>query len=131
MSDNSQGELQGAVNAGNSLSAILGPLIATQLFAYFTHAENTPFYFPGAPFFAAGAMIVASASLFYITFFRYDLMHKKPVSHDPHSLDVAKPGEIATPPHNGSEEPEDPADDIEESEEEALELKKSEPKPPL
>ena len=126
--DNSQGELQGAVNAGNSLSAILGPIIATQLFAFFTTSEGAPFYFPGAPFFAAGIMIVASATLFYITFFRYDLIHKKPVAHDPHRPDVALPGEIAIPPHNGSSADED--DEVD-AETEALELEKSQPKPPL
>lgn len=126
--DNSQGELQGAVNAGNSLSAILGPIIATQLFAFFTTSQGAPFYFPGAPFFAAGIMIVASAALFYITFFRYDLIHKKPVAHDPHTPDVALPGEIAIPPHNGSSGDDD--DEIDE-ETETLELEKSKPKPPL
>ncbi len=103
--DNSQGELQGAVNAGNSLSAILAPIVATQLFAYFTTSQSMPVYFPGAPFFAAGIMVLLSGSLFYITFFRYDLMHKKPVAHEPHKPDIALPGEIAIPPHDGSEEP--------------------------
>ncbi|MBU1174354.1 MAG: TCR/Tet family MFS transporter [Alphaproteobacteria bacterium] len=125
--DNSQGELQGAVNAGNSLSAILGPIIATQLFAFFTTSDGAPIYFPGAPFMAAAFMVLASGILFYVTFFRFDLMHAKPVAHDPHAPDIAKPGEIAIPPHNGSERPEDPADE----EDEALELKKSAPKPPL
>ena len=124
VSDNSQGELQGAVNAGNSLSAILAPVIATQLFAFFTTSESTPFYFPGAPFFAAGIMVVLSAGLFYITFFRYDLMHKQSVSHDPHAPDIAKPGEIAVPPHNGSKDPEN-------TEETEIDLKKSQPQPPL
>lgn len=100
--DNSQGELQGAVNAGNSLSAILGPIIATQLFAFFTTSESTPIYFPGAPFFTAGIMVLASGALFYLTFFRFDLMHVKSVAHEPHAPDIAKPGEIAIPPHNGS-----------------------------
>ena len=79
--DNSQGELQGAVNAGNSLSAIVGPIVATQLFAFFTTSPNAPGYFPGAPFFAAGIMVLASAILFYVTFFRFDLMHSKSVAH--------------------------------------------------
>ncbi len=108
--DNAQGELQGAVNAGNSLSAILGPIIATQLFAFFT-SEGAPFYFPGAPFFAAGIMVLLSAVLFYVTFFRFDLMHTKPVSKTPHVLDIAKPGEIAIPPHNGSDDDENENDE--------------------
>ena len=104
--DNAQGELQGAVNAGNSLSAILGPIVATQLFAFFTTSEGAPFYFPGAPFFAAGIMVLLSAILFYVTFFRFDLMHSKPVSKTPHAFDIAMPGEIAIPPHNGSDDDE-------------------------
>jgi len=109
--DNSQGELQGAVNAGNALSAILGPIIATQLFAYFTSSPDAPNYFPGAPFFAAGFMIIASGILFYVTFFRFDLMHSKSVSKMPHVLDIAKPGEIAIPPHNGSDDDENDEND--------------------
>jgi len=105
--DNSQGELQGAVNAGNSLSAILGPIIATQLFAFFTTSPRAPGYFPGAPFFAAGIMVIASGALFYFTFFRFDLMHSKSAATHPHAPDIAKPGEIAIPPHDGSEESDD------------------------
>ena len=53
-----QGELQGAVNAANSLATIIGPLAATQIFNYFTHAADSPGYFPGAPFLAAGIVLV-------------------------------------------------------------------------
>ncbi len=105
VSDNSQGELQGAVNAGNALSAIIAPVAATQLFAFFTTSPKSPIYFPGAPFFAAGIMVVFSAALFYFTFFRFDLMHSKSIARKPHAPDIAKPGEIAIPPHNGSEPP--------------------------
>ncbi len=51
VADNAQGELQGGVNAVNSITAILGPLAATQLFAYFTMSPNAPAYFPGVAFF--------------------------------------------------------------------------------
>src|SRR5690606_30978624 len=45
--DDAQGELQGAINATNSLASILGPLLATQLFSFFTRApKDSPDYFP-------------------------------------------------------------------------------------
>lgn len=56
VADNEQGELQGALTATMSLSAIIGPLIMTNLFYIFTQ-ENTPIQFPGAPF-VLGAILV-------------------------------------------------------------------------
>ena len=47
---NEQGELQGALTSMMSVTTIVGPLMMTNLFSYFTHS-NAPFYFPGAPFF--------------------------------------------------------------------------------
>ncbi len=54
---NEQGQLQGALTSMMAATGIIGPLIMTSIFAYFT-ADNTPFYFPGAPF-VAGAFLVA------------------------------------------------------------------------
>lgn len=51
-----QGELQGAMTSLISLTAILGPLIMTEVFYYFT-SDSAPFLFPGAPF-AIGAVCV-------------------------------------------------------------------------
>ena len=45
---NEQGELQGALTSLMSVTSIVGPLLMTQLFGYFT-AQGAPFYFPGAP----------------------------------------------------------------------------------
>ncbi|HMW38622.1 MAG: TCR/Tet family MFS transporter [Saprospiraceae bacterium] len=50
-----QGELQGGMTSLMSLTAILGPLLMTRIFYYFTH-QGAPFYFPGAPFFAASVL---------------------------------------------------------------------------
>ena len=50
-----QGELQGAVGSVVSLTMIVGPIVMTQLFGYFTSRE-APFEFPGAPFFASAAL---------------------------------------------------------------------------
>ncbi len=58
-----QGELQGGVASVYSLTAILGPLIATQLFGYFASAA-APVYFPGAPFACSAVLTVACAILF-------------------------------------------------------------------
>src|SRR5688572_1502685 len=48
-----QGELQGAVASLHSIAAIISPLVMTQLFSYFSHAESAPVYFPGAAFLLA------------------------------------------------------------------------------
>ncbi len=60
---NAQGELQGAVSSLMSLTAIIAPLIMTQLFGYFT-SDVAVIYFPGAPFFLAGALVVMSLLVF-------------------------------------------------------------------
>lgn len=52
---NEQGELQGAITSLVSLTSIVGPLLMTGLFSYFT-ATTAPVYFPGAPF-MMGAML--------------------------------------------------------------------------
>jgi len=44
-----QGELQGGLTSLMSVTSIIGPLLMTTVFAFFT-AANTIFYFPGAPF---------------------------------------------------------------------------------
>lgn len=60
--DNEQGELQGALTSFISLTSIIGPLLMTYLFAFFT-GNNAPFYFPGAPF-AMGALLTVVSLLF-------------------------------------------------------------------
>lgn len=99
--DDAQGELQGAINATNSLAAILGPLLATQLFSHFTHApKGTPGYFPGAPFLGAGILVVIAAAVFAFAAWRFDLIHRPPVAKREHRPDLAQPGQQATPPHD-------------------------------
>lgn len=66
-----QGELQGAIAAIASLSMVLSPPVMTQIFAAFSAPEKpivvfglllsqtgTGVYFPGAPFFCAGLIVV-------------------------------------------------------------------------
>ncbi len=57
---NEQGELQGALTSLMSLTSIIGPVLMTGLFSYFT-TKNAPIYFPGAPFMMAAILIVLSA----------------------------------------------------------------------
>lgn len=56
---NEQGELQGALTSLMSLTSIIGPLVMTALFAYFT-AKTTTVYFPGAPFMMGAVLTVFS-----------------------------------------------------------------------
>lgn len=97
--DNAQGELQGAVTAANSLTAIIGPLAATQLFGFFTTSPRAPAYFPGAPFFAAGVLVIGAFLLFLFTFLRFHLRSPHGSGDGYHDIELAKPGEIAAPPH--------------------------------
>jgi len=54
--DDAQGELAGAMTSLASLAAILGPLIMSNLFAYFSSVD-APIYFPGAAFFLSGTLL--------------------------------------------------------------------------
>ena len=65
VADNAQGELQGGVNSVNSLTMIVGPLVATQLFTRFTANADAATYFPGVAFFGAGISIVVGAFIFF------------------------------------------------------------------
>jgi len=55
---NAQGELQGVTAGLMSATSIIGPLIMTNLFAYFTSAKS-PVFFPGAPFIFAAILTIA------------------------------------------------------------------------
>ncbi len=56
---NAQGELQGGLTSLMSLTAILGPLLMTRIFYYFTHSE-APVYFPGASFMTASILTLVA-----------------------------------------------------------------------
>jgi DHA1 family tetracycline resistance protein-like MFS transporter len=59
---NEQGELQGALASLASMTSIVGPLLMTHLFAYFTKPE-APVYFPGAPFLMGAVLTLISVFL--------------------------------------------------------------------
>ena len=95
--DNAQGELQGAVNAANSLATIIGPLLATQIFALFTVAPRSLPYFPGAPFVLAGTLVITGLALFLYVAVRFDLSHKPSVALHPKTPEMAPPGQMHIP----------------------------------
>ncbi|MES1218269.1 MAG: TCR/Tet family MFS transporter [Bacteroidota bacterium] len=61
---NEQGELQGALTSLMSATSIIGPLVMTGLFSYFTHS-GAPVYFPGVSFLLGGILMLASAFFAY------------------------------------------------------------------
>lgn len=61
---NEQGELQGALTSMVSLTSIIGPLVMTSLFAWFTK-PGTPVHFSGAPFLLGSILLMASALVAY------------------------------------------------------------------
>ncbi len=66
---NEQGELQGALTSLMSATSIIGPLIMTNVFAYFTAAQ-APIHFAGAPF------IVSAILTFFSTILAYKSLKK-------------------------------------------------------
>jgi len=70
VSSKEQGELQGGLTSLISLSTIIGPIMMTQIFFYFT-SESVDVQFAGAPFFLGGILMLIS---FLIVFF---LLRKK------------------------------------------------------
>jgi MFS transporter, DHA1 family, tetracycline resistance protein len=59
---NEQGELQGALTGILSLTSIVGPLLMSNVFAYFS-GPNAPVYFPGAALALGGILTLISAFL--------------------------------------------------------------------
>jgi DHA1 family tetracycline resistance protein-like MFS transporter len=57
-----QGAVQGVLSSIQSIAAILGPLMATNLFGYFT-SEASPVNLPGAAFLASSILVATSAVL--------------------------------------------------------------------
>ena len=69
--NNEQGELQGALTSLISLASIIGPLLMTGIFYKFTNDE-TLFYFPGAPFFLGGFLLIIAFIMVYSTLRRFN-----------------------------------------------------------
>ena len=69
---NEQGELQGALTSLMSATSIVGPLMMTYLFSFFT-GKNAFIHFPGAPFLAGAVFMLVSALIA-----NYTLKSEKP-----------------------------------------------------
>jgi len=80
---NQQGELQGGLTSLMSLTTIIGPIMMTSVFYYFT-TDRAPFVFPGAAFLLGGIMMCVS---FIITWY----------------ILLSKSGKIKTELYNNSE----------------------------
>lgn len=65
ISEDAQGELQGAIASVVSITSIIGPLIMTGLFGAFSDQKGV--YFPGAPFALAAALIAVAVWQFAAT----------------------------------------------------------------
>jgi DHA1 family tetracycline resistance protein-like MFS transporter len=59
---NEQGELQGGLTSLMSITSIVGPILMTNLFSYFT-GSHAPIKFPGAPFLMAAILTLVSIFL--------------------------------------------------------------------
>jgi DHA1 family tetracycline resistance protein-like MFS transporter len=66
---NEQGMLQGGIASINSITAIVGPPLATNLFGYFA-SSRAPFELPGAAFFASSLLALAALVVARRTFQR-------------------------------------------------------------
>lgn len=64
---NEQGELQGGLTGLMSVTSIIGPLLMSYLFAYFTH-KDAPVYFPGAAMLTGGVLAFISTILAWRSF---------------------------------------------------------------
>ena len=68
---NEQGAIQGLLTSIISVTTIIGPLIMTNTFAFFTKDKNNN-YFPGAPFLLGFILLIFNAGIVY-----YDFHFKK------------------------------------------------------
>ncbi len=64
---NEQGELQGGLTGLMSVTSIVGPLLMSYLFSYFTHSD-APVYFPGAAMLTGGILALISTILAWRSF---------------------------------------------------------------
>ncbi len=67
---NEQGELQGALTSLIALTSIIGPVLMTGLFSYFT-SEKAPVQFAGAPFLMGAFLTLVSLLLAVRTLRKY------------------------------------------------------------
>ncbi len=81
---NEQGELQGALTSLMSATSIVGPLLMTNLFAWFTRPEGDV-KFAGAPFFAGAILMLISAVIAARSMKKEAFLNRK-IKHDDEPL---------------------------------------------
>lgn len=64
---NEQGELQGGITSLQSVTTIIGPLVASNLFSYYSDGKDH-FQFPGAAFFMAGLLTFLALGIAFRSF---------------------------------------------------------------
>ncbi len=69
VSEDAQGELQGAVASMISLTAIIGPVVMTRLFSHFADGSGT--YLPGAPFLLSAGLLSLAMLLYALVIRRF------------------------------------------------------------
>jgi MFS transporter, DHA1 family, tetracycline resistance protein len=69
VSEDAQGELQGAIASVVSLTAVIGPVMMTSVFGAF--ADRHGVYFPGAPFILSAGLLSIAVLILMRTFRRY------------------------------------------------------------
>jgi MFS transporter, DHA1 family, tetracycline resistance protein len=69
ISEDAQGELQGAIASTVSLTSIIGPLVMTSIFGMF--ADNKGLYLPGAPFILAMVLLTVAIVILWRTLSHY------------------------------------------------------------
>lgn len=65
VSEDTQGELQGAIVSTIGLTAIIGPIFMTHLFGVFS--DGVGIYFPGAPFVASTGLLIVAVGVLWLT----------------------------------------------------------------
>jgi MFS transporter, DHA1 family, tetracycline resistance protein len=69
VSEDAQGELQGAIASVISATSVIGPVVMTSVFGAF--ADKTGVYFPGAPFILSAALLAISVLILSRTLTRH------------------------------------------------------------
>jgi MFS transporter, DHA1 family, tetracycline resistance protein len=72
VSENAQGELQGAVASVISMTSIAGPVVMTRVFSHFADGRGT--YFPGAPFILSAGVLALAIALYAFVIRRTEIM---------------------------------------------------------
>lgn len=71
VSEDAQGELQGAIASTVSLTSIIGPVMMTQIFGHF--ADDKGLFFPGAPYLVSLALMLVAIGLLWRTMGKLDM----------------------------------------------------------